>query len=68
MKKNKVIYWILQGLGFALMLTFSVLLLVDQYGSGLKGTFFSYTRILLFVSLLYTICVLLYKEIFGVKK
>ena len=68
MKKNKVLYWVFQGLGFALMLFFSIMLLVDQYGSGLKGEFFAHIRVWLFVSLLYTICVLLYKELFGVKK
>ncbi|MBE6124443.1 MAG: hypothetical protein E7184_02795 [Erysipelotrichaceae bacterium] len=68
-KGNKnVAYYVFLGIGLAAMVLFATTLLINKFGKPIDFILFDKSRRWLVVSTIYTICVLMYKELLGIKK
>lgn len=67
-KHNKVAYYIFLGIGLAAMVLFATTLLINKYGKPIDFALFDKSRRWLVISTIYTICVIMYRELLGIKK
>ena len=67
-KNNKMAYYICLGIGLAAMVLFATTLLINKYGNKIDFALFDKSRTWLVVSTIYTICVIMYKELLGIKR
>ncbi len=67
-KNKKITFYIFLGIGLVAMALFATTLLINEYGKPINFSLFDKSRRWLVVSTLYTVCVIMYKELLGIKK
>lgn len=67
-KNKKITFYVFLGIGLFAMVLFATTLIINEYGKTINFSLFNKSRTWLVVSAVYTICVIMYKELLGIKK